>query len=631
MKLKEKRRRNSPLLCYTVVMKDFLSGLIETIKEWFADLTDILSGIFSGNEDIGIYYTAIVRWVFIALAVYILVRSIRSLLETKNPSEVWAYLHINENENIPITHWENVIGRAKSCDIEIDDHSVSRNHATLSRDNRGVWSYMDIGSRNGATINGAQTTPEVPVVINPGDVIEMGLTRLTLFPISVEERNNNIKLRKQDTKPVSPWASMIALTAFQVLTIIQLIVALGDECTPMIPLSIAGLSVLMWVYVIVLRSMRRKGFEMETIAFFLSTLSLAVTASKYPDAVFKQFAAVVLGVLLFVAMCIVLRNLERAKQLRMILLAGAAGLLIINLVFGTLKYGAANWVMIGGISFQPSELVKIAFIWIGAATLDELFKKRNLTVFMIFSGFCFGCLALMGDFGTAIIFFVTFLVISFLRSGDFSKLILIVGAAVIAGLIVLKFKAYIAERFAAWGHVWEFADSTGYQQTRTMSAAASGGMVGVGAGNGWLSTVSASDTDLVFGFLIEEWGLVIAVLAVLSIITLSIFAVNSIMAGRSTYYTIAACSAMSMFLFQTTLNVFGSVDLFPLTGVTFPFVSNGGTSMMVSWGLLAFLKAADTRQNASISVSLGDKGIDRAVDDYDKPVGRRRRSRGDDR
>src|SRR5690606_26577461 len=137
------------------------------------------------------------------------------------------------------------------------------------------------------------------------------------------------------------------------------------------------------------------------------------------------------------------------------------------------------------------------------------------------------------------------------------------------------------------------------QQTRTMSAGASGGLVGYGAGDGWLHNVFASDTDLVFGILCEEWGLIIAVLAVLAIITLGVFAVRSIMGGRSTFYTIAACGATSLFIFQTMLNVFGAVDIFPLTGVTFPFVSNGGSSMLVSWGLLAFLKAADTRQGAS--------------------------------
>jgi len=74
--------------------------------------------------------------------------------------------------------------------------------------------------------------------------------------------------------------------------------------------------------------------------------------------------------------------------------------------------------------------------------------------------------------------------------------------------------------------------------------------------------------------------------------------------GRSSFYTIGACAAMSIMITQTILNVFGTVDLLPLTGVTFPFVSNGGSSMMASWGLLAFIKAADTRQNASVAVRL---------------------------
>ena len=106
-----------------------------------------------------------------------------------------------------------------------------------------------------------------------------------------------------------------------------------------------------------------------------------------------------------------------------------------------------------------------------------------------------------------------------------------------------------------------------------MSAAASGGLIGVGSGNGWLHTVAASETDLVFGVLCEEWGLIIAFLAVMCIVTLCIFAFRMAQTGRSSYYTIAACAATSLLVVQTMLNVFGSVDILPLTGVTFPFYS----------------------------------------------------------
>ena len=210
----------------------------------------------------------------------------------------------------------------------------------------------------------------------------------------------------------------------------------------------------------------------------------------------------------------------------------------------------------------------------------------------------------MSDFGTAAIFFVTFLVIAYLRSGDWATLSLICGGAVFGAGIIVTFKPYILSRFASWGHAWEAASTTGYQQTRTMSAAASGGLFGMGAGGGWLHRVAAADTDLVFGMLCEEWGLIIALLAVGAIITLAVFTVRILRVGRSSFYTIAGCAAGSLMVFQTCLNVFGAVDLLPLTGVTFPFVSNGGSAMMSAWGLLAFMKATDTRENASFAIRL---------------------------
>ena len=566
------------------------------------------------------------RWVFVALAVYILARCIMSLIRTKNPAEVWAYMHMvtyksddtgsvgpAEEISVPITHWENVIGRARSCDIQAEDSTLSRNHGILMRGSSGEWSYRDLGSKNGTYLEDVKISKEKemgpPIRLEYGDTLRAGLTEFTLLPISLEEKNNNTAMRKSDTKVMSAGPTLAALTLFQVLTILQLWITLGPDCLSEVIVSIGGLCAVMWIYTGVLKSMGRTGFEMETIAFFLSTLSLAVVASSAPEKMYKQFMAAALGVAIMFVMCLFMRNLERSKALRWPLMAVAALLLIINLIFGTIGFGAKNWLEIGGFSFQPSELVKVAFIWIGAATLDELFQKKNLWIFMGFSAFCFGCLGLMGDFGTAIIFFVTFLIISFLRSGDFSKLILIVGVAAAGGFMILRFKPYVAQRFATWGHAWdpEVMDAAGFQQTRTMSAAASGGLVGSGAAEGWLHSVPAADTDMVFGMLIEEGGLIIAVLAVLSIVTLAVFAVQSIMAGRSTYFTIAACGAMSMFVFQTILNVFGSVDLLPFTGVTFPFVSNGGTSMMVSWALLAFLKAADTREQASLAVKGGAK------------------------
>ena len=91
---------------------------------------------------------------------------------------------------------------------------------------------------------------------------------------------------------------------------------------------------------------------------------------------------------------------------------------------------------------------------------------------------------------------------------------------------------------------------------------------------------------------------------------LCIFTFRSILVARSSFYTIGACTAASILTIQVILNVLGTVDVLPLTGVTFPFLSNGGTSMIGAWGLLAFVTAADTRQTASFAVRLGGQGGD---------------------
>lgn len=548
--------------------------------------------------------TTVMRWVFVVLAAYILLVSIFSLLTTRCTPEIWGYFLVEDGGNFPITHWENVIGRARSSDINIPLKSVSGSHVILSRRDEDKWVIKDLGSRNGTVVNGFPLEAGRRYLISPGDEIILGGVHTTVAPASLEESRNNEVMRRMDKEPVAPWKILAAITAFQLLTIVQLIIGMKEDITSGAIISILLLCVVMWTYVTVFKALGRKGFEMEMIAFFMSTINLAVTTSFNPNSTFKEFVALILGLGLMIFMCIYLRDLERTTKLKPTLIGLSVVLLIINLLLGTANFGATNWIEIGSYTFQPSELVKLAFICVGAGTLEELYNNRNTIVYAAFSLFCLGCLALMSDFGTALIFFATYLVVSFLRSGDFSRLIFTGAGAGAMGLMILRFKPYIASRFHAWGHVWEpeFVDELGYQQTRTMSFGAGGGLLGLGAGNGSLKYVGASNTDLVFGFIMEEWGFIIAVLLVLCLITLTIFAVMNIVAGRSTFYTICACGAATMFLVQTMLNVFGAVDLFPLTGVTFPFVSTGGTSMLTSWAMLAYFKAADMRRNASLAV-----------------------------
>jgi cell division protein FtsW (lipid II flippase) len=546
------------------------------------------------------YFTLFIRLILPVLAAIVVWRTVKSLLRGEEDHEEWGYLSLPNGAKISLKHWENIIGRSKSSDVYMEYPTLSRSHAAVIRDAKGLWRLYDLGSRGGVLLNGKKVIDRAQV--KTGDIITLGGVALVFIEISKYEQAEKTKERSRPGKDVRPSVTLFFLSLFQLTLGLQLCISYEEALPAAVPVSFAALIILTWLCYILTRMMRRVAFEIETLAFLLSTIGLGVTASSVPADLYKQLALLLAGILLYFLVGWFLRDLNRAVRLRWPIAVAGLVLLGINLLLSGTVFGARNWLTISGITFQPSEFVKIAFVFAGAATLDRLFARRNLVLFITFSGVCLMALALMGDFGTALVFFIAYLVISFIRSGDLATVFLSVAGAAFAGFMAVTLKPHVAARFATWGHAWEFASTSGYQQTRTMAAAASGGLFGVGAGNGWLKKIFAADTDMVFGIVCEELGLIIAVLAVCALLVLALHAVHASRTARSSYYVIGACAAVSILIFQMILNVLGSVDILPFTGVTFPFVSKGGSSLVACWGLLSFIKAADTRKNASFVV-----------------------------
>lgn len=551
-----------------------------------------------GNLDPVDVINAVLRYVFPVLALVILGRCARSLLTFEKEPEIWAWLAGPGETRFAVTHWETLLGRAKSCDVVLNYPTISRTHAVLTRYDDGSWTISDVGSKGGILLNGAAVSMEE---VRFGDTISLGGVEFQLIPITQKQQTLQASARKKAGSSIWPGLTLFWLTVYQVLA--AFLLALENESLQIFPAFFILIGI-QWLLFAFTKMLRRSGFEIETLAFFLTTIGLSIIASDAPQELTKQLICLGAGIVVFLIICWALRDLERAKKLRYLAAVGSLALLAFNLVFGVEQFGAKNWIFIGGVSFQPSELVKLCFLFVGASTLQRIMTKRNLFLFLAYSAVICGCLVLMNDFGTALIFFAAFLIIAYMRSGNFATIALIVAATAMGGIMAVKFIPHILNRFSAWGNVWENALTTGYQQTRAMMCIASGGLFGLGAGRGWLKYVGASDTDLVFAFVAEEWGLIMSILMVLALIILAGFVVRSASVGRSSFYTIGACAAVAILLLQAVLNVFGTVDLLPLTGVTFPFVSNGGSSMIACWGLLGFVKAADTRQNASVAVKL---------------------------
>lgn len=563
------------------------------------DLQTLLNLVQQSRETYAAVFLAVSRYLVPALGAWLLLHCARPLISFRREPEIWAWLKFTDGTQVAVTHWENVIGRAKSSDITVALSTVSRNHAVLTRYDDGSWTITDASSKTGTWVNGERVDIRA---IGEGDVISIGGVDMELQPITKRQEQLQSQLR---TGGSSGWSGLLGLL---ILTLLQAVMLTGfllngpEEEFGAYFLGFGAVAVCQWGLFFFYLAIRRRSFEVETLAFFLCTLGAAAIATVKPGELGKQCAAMVLGVLMFLLIGWSLRDLERAKRFRYLAVLAGVGFLVVTLLFGKEYYGAKNWLVIGNLSLQPSELSKVCFVYAGASTMDRIMNKRNLILFIAYSVVICGLLALMNDFGTALIFFCAFLIIAYLRSGSMGTIALACTALGFAGVLALRIAPHALSRFATWRHIWDDPFNSGYQQTQAIMCIASGGLFGLGPGNGYLQKVFAADSDIVFATVSEEWGLLVSVQMVLAISALGLFAIRTSRVSRSSFYCIGGCTAAGILLIQASLNCLGTVDILPFTGVTFPFLSNGGTSMIGAWGLLAFVKAADTRQNASFAV-----------------------------
>lgn len=418
------------------------------------------------------------------------------------------------------------------------------------------------------------------------------------------ETERRLRMANEKLNNKFHWGfALILVSVFQVLTGTVAINLNGFNSTLFAIFS--GYIVLEWLYFFVASTIfKQNNFELEIIGFLFSGIGLTNVATIGDGYALKQVAAVGIGLCLFIAMLVVMRRTDIVMKLRMPVAFAAVALLIANLALAKFNNGALNWITIGGFSVQPSEFVKIAFIFVGAASLDKLQTARSLTKYLIFSFGCVGALFLMRDFGAALIFFFTFIIIAFMRSGDVRTIALVCVAALLGAIMIIYFKPHVAARFKAYRHIWEMINDSGMQQTRTLIYSASGGLLGLGIGKGQLRNVVFASTDLAFGMICEEWGMLVALMIVITYACILLYAIKVARNTRSAFYAITACAAAGLLLFQTSLNIFGVTDILPFTGVTLPFISRGGSSVISSWGMLALIKSADIRTYPKLSKTI---------------------------
>lgn len=279
------------------------------------------------------------------------------------------------------------------------------------------------------------------------------------------------------------------------------------------------------------------------------------------------------------------------------------GLFLATLIFGTTLNGAKNWIYIGNQGFQPSEFIRILFVFALSALLEkrsggrimQTEMKKSLLI-MLYVYINLGFLVLQREWGIAVLFFLIYISLFFVF-GKRQSLILLNGIFAGAGLYLgYKFLYHIKTRVAIWLDPFSDPSGRGYQIVQSLIAIASGGFTGSGLYNGSPGYVPFVESDFIFSAICEEFGILGGISVILLYFILVYRAFKIALAVPNSFDKKVAVGLSSMLAFQTFIILGGVIKFIPLTGITLPFVSYGGSSLITSFMALGILQAISKKE-----------------------------------
>ena len=337
------------------------------------------------------------------------------------------------------------------------------------------------------------------------------------------------------------------------------------------------------------------GLLLNNMCMFLG-LGFLMQARFSVEKAIRQLAVALIALLLCLLIPLILNKVSFVRKLSW--LYAAVGILCLSavLIMGEITHGSKLSFQVAGITFQPSEFVKIVFIFFLAAALFEKCNFARVAVTTGIAAIHVMILVVSKDLGSALIFFVGYLFVVFIATGSFLYLLL-GGLAGSAGACVAYFLFnHVRVRVLAWRDPFAYIDNQGYQITQSLFAIGSGDWFGLGIGSGVPEDIPYVETDFIFSALCEEMG-VISGICVLLICVGSFLAMMMLwLKLKDNFYRLVASGLGVIYLFQIFLTVGGGIKFIPLTGVTLPFISYGGSSVLATMALYFIVMSLDRKE-----------------------------------
>lgn len=323
---------------------------------------------------------------------------------------------------------------------------------------------------------------------------------------------------------------------------------------------------------------------------FLLDIGLIMLQRLDPALAIRQMIWISIGFAVTLLIPVMIQLVPRFEQLELLSVILAVIFMLLPFFFGKKEYGSLNWINLGPVSFQPSEIVKFLFIFY----LASVFRKKVEVKQIILTGFVSAGIVLLlviqKDLGGALIFFMTYMVMLYIATSNSWLFLAGLGTASVCAAAAYQLFSHVRVRVMAWQDPWKDIDAGGYQIVQSLFAITTWGLMGSGLTQGMPTSIPVGSKDFIFAAICEELGSLFGVGIVCIYIMLLFCGIQVALSSKRRYYSLLAAGISCMMSFQTFLIIGGVIKLIPVTGVTMPFVSYGGSSVFVSILMVGLLQ-----------------------------------------
>lgn len=319
---------------------------------------------------------------------------------------------------------------------------------------------------------------------------------------------------------------------------------------------------------------------------FLCALGVLVLYRMNPQQGLNQAVNYGVGAVAMLFCIVLVRVIHHWRPVIAVVAVGSLVLMALPVLFGTERNGAKAWISLLGVSFQPSELVKLALLLV----TSFLLARRKVLASAAFAGGCLLLLMLQKDLGTALIYYGTFMVIVFAATRNYFYLGMGALGAAAGSVLGYQMFGHVRRRVSIWLDPWYDYSGAGYQIVQSLIAMVNGGVWGMGLGLGNAYDIPESTTDFVFSIILNEFGLLFGVCVIGIYVLLFLRGISVSLRANSRFHALLAAGAAAMIALQTFIIIGGNIKMIPLTGITLPFISFGGTSLLSSMCVMGLLQ-----------------------------------------